>query len=58
MYGKAPPANDEVITALQTYFFWLAKGAPVGMPVAGGGYPKLEKPPLPADYARGETVYR
>ena len=57
MNGKAPPANDEVMTALQTYFFWLAKAAPVGMPVAGGGYLKLKKPPLPADYARGEAVY-
>lgn len=57
MNGKAPPANDDVITALQTYAFWLAKGAPVGMPVAGGGYPKLKKPILPADYVRGETVY-
>lgn len=57
MNGKAPPADDEVITALQTYAFWLAKGAPVGTPVAGSGYPKLKKPPLAADYVRGEKVY-
>ena len=57
MNGKAPPANDEVITALQTYSFWLAKGAPVGTPVAGSGYPRLKKPAMPADYARGEKVY-
>jgi len=56
--GKASPASDEVITALQTYFLWLTKGAPVGMLVAGGGYPKLKKPPLPADYEHGEKVYR
>lgn len=57
MNGKAPPADDEIITALQTYAFWLAKGAPVGMPVPGSGYPKLKKPAQPADYARGEKVY-
>ena len=57
MNGKAPPADDEIITALQTYAFWLAKGAPVGTPVPGSGYPKLKKPAQPADYARGEKVY-
>lgn len=58
MNGKAPPQNGEIITALQTYAFWLAKGAPVGTAVAGSGYPKLKKPALPADYVRGEAVYR
>ena len=57
MNGKAPPADDAIITALQTYGFWMAKGAPVGTPVPGSGYPKLKKPALPADYARGEKVY-
>jgi thiosulfate dehydrogenase len=57
MNGKAPAADDEIITALQTYAFWLAKGAPVGTPVPGSGYPKLKKPAQPADYARGEKVY-
>lgn len=57
MNGKAPPADDEIITALQAYAFWLAKGAPVGTPVPGSGYPKLKKPVQPADYARGERVY-
>ena len=57
MNGKAPPADDPIITALQTYAFCLAKGAPVGTPVPGSGYPKLKKPAQPADYARGEKVY-
>lgn len=57
MNGKAPPEDDEIMTALQTYAFWLAKGAPVGTPVPGSGYPKLKKPAQPADYARGEKVY-
>ena len=57
MNGKAPPQDDEVMTALQTYAFWLAKGAPVGTPVAGSGYPKLKKAAEAPDYARGEKVY-
>lgn len=57
MNGKAPPADDEVITALQTYSFFLAKGAPVGMPMEGSGYPKLKRPQQAPDYARGEKVY-
>ena len=57
MNGKAPPADDPIITALQTYAFWLAKGAPVDIPLPGSGYPKLKKPEQPADCARGEKVY-
>lgn len=57
MNGKAPPADDEVITALQTYAFFLAKGAPVGMPMKGSGYPKLNRPAQAPDYVRGEQVY-
>jgi Cytochrome c len=57
MNGKAPAQDDEVMTALQTYAFFLAEGAPVGKPLPGSGYPKLKKPPKPGDYARGEQVY-
>ena len=57
MNGKAPPLDDEVITALQTYAFWLAKGAPVGTTIPGSGYPKLKAPASPADYARGEKLF-
>ena len=57
MNGKAPAQDDEIMTALQTYAFWLAKGAPVGTPVAGSGYPKLKKPSQAPDYTRGEKVY-
>lgn len=57
MNGKAPPQDDQVITALQTYAAFLAKGAPVGMPVDGSGYPKLKKPAQAPDYARGQQVY-
>ncbi|WP_081769032.1 c-type cytochrome [Herbaspirillum sp. RV1423] len=57
MNGKVPPLDDEIMTALQTYAFWLAKGAPVGTPMPGSGYPKLKKPTLAPDYTRGEKVY-
>jgi thiosulfate dehydrogenase len=57
MNGKAPPTDGEIITALQSYAAWLAKGAPVGVPLAGSGFPKLKKPALPADYSRGEKLY-
>jgi len=57
MNGKAPPQDDEIITALQTYAFWLAKGAPVGTPLPGSGYPKLKKPTQAPDFVRGEKVY-
>jgi thiosulfate dehydrogenase len=57
MNGKAPPQDDEIMTALQTYAFWLATGAPVGTAVPGSGYPRLKKPAQPPDFARGEAVY-
>jgi thiosulfate dehydrogenase len=57
MNGKAPAANDPLMTALQTYAYWLATGAPVGKPVAGSGYPKLAKAAQSPDYARGQKVY-
>jgi thiosulfate dehydrogenase len=57
MNGKSPPQDDEVMTALQTYAFWLAKGAPVGTPVEGSGYLKLKKPQSTASRERGEKVY-
>ena len=57
MNGKAPPLGDKVLAALESYAFFLAKGAPVGTTMAGRGYPTPAKPPLPMDYARGATVY-
>jgi thiosulfate dehydrogenase len=57
MNGKAPAADDPILTALQAYAAWLATGAPVGKPLAGSGYHKLAKPARAPDYARGEQVY-
>jgi len=57
MNGKAPPYGDEVLVALESYSYWLAKGAPVGGNVEGRGYPKVAKPAMAPDYARGGKVY-
>ncbi len=57
MNGKPPPLGDKVLTALTAYAFFLAKGAPTGAEMPGRGYPVVAKPPLPRDYARGETVF-
>ncbi|MGO9134372.1 MAG: c-type cytochrome [Methylovirgula sp.] len=56
MNGKAPPAGDKVLLALETYAYFLAKGAPTGADLPGRGYPKL-KAPERLDYANGQQVY-
>ncbi|TAL83801.1 MAG: c-type cytochrome [Beijerinckiaceae bacterium] len=56
MNGKAPPAGDKVLVALQTYAYFLAKGAPTGVSLPGRGYPRLKKP-AKLDYAHGQEVY-
>lgn len=58
MNGKAPPAGDEVLVALESYAFFLAKGAPVGASLPGRGYPTPEDPPLAMDLGRGEIVFQ
>lgn len=57
MNGKAPPAGDDVLVALEAYAFWMAKGAPVGDTLPGAGYGKLPKPELPPDLTRGLQVF-
>lgn len=57
MNGKAPPLGDPALVALETYAYWLAKGAPLGEKVAGRGYPKLAAPAQKADFTRGAQVY-
>lgn len=58
MNGKAPPAGDDVLVALESYAFFLAKGAPVGTSLPGRGYPAPAQPPLAMDFARGELVFQ
>lgn len=58
MNGKPPPADSRELKALMSYAYWLASGAPTGVDLPGRGYPALEEPPTPPDYARGKTVYK
>ena len=55
--GRAPPLGDPVLVALETYSYWMARGAPVDPGIAGRGYPKPGKPPLAPERARGAQVY-
>ncbi len=56
MNGKAPETGDDVLVALESYAYFLAKGAPTGTEMPGRGYPKLAKPER-FDIAAGEEVY-
>jgi len=57
MNGRAPAPGDPVLVAIESYAAFLAKGATVGVRMPGQGYPKLAKPAVTADYARGQAVY-
>jgi thiosulfate dehydrogenase len=58
MNGKAPPFNDKVLIALESYAYFLAKGLPTGKTeVEGRGYPKLAKP-ASFDLKKGEQIYQ
>ncbi len=57
MNGKAPPPGSPELVALTSYSYWLATGAPVGVKLAGRGYPALTEPSTPPDATRGSQVY-
>jgi Cytochrome c len=58
MNGKAPPLGSRTLLALSAYSYWLAQGAPTGdAKMAGRGYPKIDQPAKPPDFARGAKVY-
>ncbi len=57
MNGKAPPAGDRVLVAVESYAAFLATGAPHGVKLPGQGYLKLPRPALAADYGRGQAVF-
>ncbi len=58
MNGAMPPADSETIVALESYMYWLAKGAPTGVKLEGQGFARLPKPAQKADYTRGQEVFR
>lgn len=57
MNGKPPPSGSEALTAMLTYHYWLAKGAPTGVALQGRGYPRLAKPAKAPDTRRGQQVF-
>lgn len=57
MNGKAPPLGDKVLVALESYSYFLAKGAPTGVSMPGKGYPTPAKPVLEPDFTRGQAVF-
>lgn len=58
MNGAKPPADSEVIVALESYMYWMAKNAPTGVKLEGQGFPRLPKPPQAPDYVRGQQVFQ
>ena len=58
MNGKPPALDSKEMTALVTYHYWLAKGAPAGVKLPGQGYLALPKPAMEPDLARGADVYK
>lgn len=57
MNGTPPPSGSKELTALVTYHYWLATGAPVGKALPGRGYPKLAKAAKEPSVARGRKIF-
>ncbi len=55
--GTPPEVSSDMMTALVTYFFWMARGVPTGVDMKSGGYPELPAPPEQTDPKRGAGVY-
>ncbi len=57
MDGTPPAADSEEMTALMTYSYWLATGAPTGVEIPGRGYPEVAQPEGGYSIERGKQVY-
>lgn len=58
MNGTAPAFDSKEMTALVTYHYWLATGAPTRVKMPGQGFLQLPKPAKTPDLARGEEVFK
>jgi len=56
--GGPPPPGSPIYSDMETYFAWLAKGAPVGAKLAGGGFPPSPQPAGGYDPVRGKAVFQ
>ena len=57
MNGTPPPEDGEIMTALQSYMFWVARYAPTGGKLKGTGFPALGAPPQAPIVERGQVVF-
>ncbi len=55
--GSVPDADSRELTALVSYFYWMASGLPVGVKPKTAGYPKLDPPKAAPSPERGAKVY-
>lgn len=55
--GGPPPYGDDIYRDLESYFYWMATGAPINTAMEGGGFGPIDDPSLPYDPVRGEAVY-
>lgn len=57
MNGAMPPADSDIIVALESYMYWMAKGAPTGIKLEGQGFKRLPEPAQEPEYVRGQKVF-
>ena len=57
MNGTPPAADSETMTALTTFAYWLATGAPSGVKTPGSGYPDVAQPAGGYNIENGKQVY-
>jgi thiosulfate dehydrogenase len=55
--GTVPEADSRELTALVTYFYWMAAGLPVGVKPKAAGFPKLDPPKSAPSPDHGAKVY-
>lgn len=56
--GEAPGLGSDIYKDLESYFYFLAEGAPLDGKLPGRGYPVPPKSEQGYDVARGETVFK
>ncbi|MGE6741140.1 c-type cytochrome [Allorhizobium pseudoryzae] len=55
--GGPPPYGSDIYRDLESYFYWLATGAPTNVALEGTGFGKVEKTELSYSPERGAEVF-
>ncbi|WP_201616719.1 c-type cytochrome [Psychrobacter urativorans] len=55
--GGPPPSGHQIYKDLESYFHWLATGAPNRVDLPGSGFPVPDEPEAGYDPARGKKVF-